>query len=688
MNDERLAQLAEAAGLSLHWVDANGRAQHVAPDAQRALLEALGFPAQTPQQIADSLSALGQQQHGASLPPLLTAELGQVLRMNGHFPAHSAFQVILEDGRRIDGRLDDTGNLPALADCGYQQLYIGDQQITLAVAPPACCSVQELTGRARSWGITAQLYGLRRPGDAGLGDTQTLETLARLAGQKGADALAISPVHAMFAARPEQYSPYSPSSRVFFNVLHASPATILCEAAVASAVANSGLLAELQRLETLPLIDWPAVANSRQRLLRQLHDDFASNATQVLRDDFARFCTEGGDALTQHCRFEALHGHMLGKTLPGDWRLWPAQYRDPRHIEVARFASTHANEVAFHAFGQWLVARGLQRAQQAARDAGMGVGLIADLAVGADPCGSQAWSRQAELLPAVSVGAPPDILNRSGQNWGISAFSPTGLQQHGFHAFIEMLQANLAHAGGIRIDHVMGLQRLWVIPEGAPADAGAYLNYPLTDLLRLLALESWRHRALVIGEDLGTVPAGLHEELARRNILGMRVLLFEQRHGRFIPAQQWPRDALATTTTHDLPSISGWLQGKDIDWRQQAGHSDAERAAHDHVEREQERTALIDALVDSGQLPNATSSDEDCLEASIGFLGSTPAPLVLLPLEDITGQREQPNLPGPDDIHPNWRRRQQHPVEILLDQPDAARRLARLHSTRQEASHE
>ncbi|MBD9484085.1 4-alpha-glucanotransferase [Pseudomonas sp. PDM14] len=688
MSDERLAQLAEAAGLSLHWVDANGRPQYVAPDAQRALLDALGFPAQSPQQVDASLAALHAQQQGSSLPPLLTAEQSQVLPLNGHFAAHSAFQVILEDGSRVDGRLDGEGNLPALAECGYQQLRIADQQVALAVAPPACRSVLELTGRARSWGITAQLYSLRRANDAGLGDTQALEALARLAAEKGADALAISPVHAMFAANHAQYSPYSPSSRLFFNVLHAAPGAILGDAAMHAAVANAGLLAELQRLEALPLIEWPAVACSRQRILHQLYEDFAGSATPELREDFARFQREGGDALTQHCRFEALHGYMVSNALPWDWRQWPEHYRDPQSAQVQHFASQHHHEVTFHAFGQWLIARGLQRAQRAARDAGMGVGIIADLAVGTDASGSQAWSRQAELLQAVTVGAPPDVLNRSGQNWGVSAFSPTGLQQHGFRAFIEMLQANLAHAGGIRIDHVMGLKRLWVIPQGASSDAGAYLNYPLTDLLRLLALESWRHRALVIGEDLGTVPEGLREELARRNILGMRVLLFEQQHGRFIPAQHWPRDALAISTTHDLPSISGWLQGKDIDWRLQAGHSSAEQAASDRPERDRERAALVDTLVESGQLHSHHSSDEERLEASIGFLGSTPAPLVLLPLEDLTAELEQPNLPGPGDIHPNWRRRQHHPVDTLLDQPGAARRLARLCATRQEASHD
>ncbi|HCL75914.1 MAG TPA: 4-alpha-glucanotransferase, partial [Pseudomonas sp.] len=234
------------------------------------------------------------------------------------------------------------------------------------------------------------------------------------------------------------------------------------------------------------------------------------------------------------------------------WRQWPERYRTPENPAVQRFAEENADEVSFYAFCQWLIARGLERAQAAARGAGMAIGLISDLAVGADGGGSQAWSRQDEVLAALSVGAPPDILNRNGQSWGIAAFSPWGLKAHGYRAFIEMLRANLAHAGGMRIDHVMGLMRLWVTPVGAGPEHGAYLNYPFDDMLRLLTLEAWRHNAVILGEDLGTVPEGLREKLVARRILGMRVLLFERDgNARFRPTSEWSSDALATTTTHD-----------------------------------------------------------------------------------------------------------------------------------------
>lgn len=687
MSDALLAELAGAAGLSIHWTDADGRPQQVAPEAQRALLEALGYPAQSEQQLHAGLAHLEQQRSQAALAPLLTLDQGQPLSLARHFAADTPFQLQLEDGARVDARLDHEGRLPAIAACGYQRLLIGDQALTLAVAPPACQSVAQLSDHQRRhiWGLTAQLYSLRRPGDGGLGDTQALEELARSAAAKGADAIALSPVHAMFSANSYNYSPYSPSSRLLFNVLHAAPGCILGERALQEAISASGLGAELARLEAEPLIDWPAVAASRQAILRQLFAGFAG-PENAFSADFASFRQHGGDALLQHCRFEALHGFMSRSGLPTDWRVWPEQYRDPHHEAVQRFAAEHEQEVTFHAFCQWLVARGLDRVQSAARGAGMKIGLIADLAVGADGAGSQAWARQAELLPAVTVGAPPDILNRSGQSWGVSAFSPEGLQRHGYRAFIEMLQANLAHAGGIRIDHVMGLKRLWVLPQGAPPEAGAYLNYPLQDLLRLLSLESFRHRALVIGEDLGTVPAGLREELAQRMILGMRVLLFEQSDGRFLPPHSWPRDALATTTTHDLPSMRGWLLGRDIEWREITGQRSAEHSHGDRETRAREKLALTTALYasDQSQALQGERDNDEQLDACIGFIGRTPAPLVLLPLEDVMGSDEQPNLPGPGDHHPNWRRRWAEPAATMLDGPAAERRLHRLDEARRQ----
>ncbi|MBU1332587.1 MAG: 4-alpha-glucanotransferase [Gammaproteobacteria bacterium] len=687
---DALYRLAQEAGLSLDWVDADGNPQRLQEVTLRPLLGALGHPADSDDLAAESLAILLAQRREAGMPPLLTVDQGQPLDLSRWLAPDSAFTLTYENGETHNGTLSPLAQLPACHSCGYQRLEIADQVVTLAVAPPACPSVAELCAPTRrlAWGLSAQLYGLRRPGDGGLGDTAALAELVRSAASKGADALAISPTHAMYGSDNQIFSPYSPSSRLFSNVLYAAPAQVLGQAAVDAALVRAGLEDEWQRLSDLDLVDWRGVSAARQALLRQLHLDFAQVAAP-LRDDFAAFCAEGGEALLLHCRFETLRTALLSQGLPGDWQAWPTLYQAPDHAALAQLLAPLSEQVELQAFGQWLMARCMDQVQATARQAGMHIGLIADLAVGADPAGSQAWSRQEEFLSGVTVGAPPDILNRSGQSWGVSAFSPEGLVRHGYRAFIEMLRANMAHAGGIRIDHIMGLQRLWVIPRGAGSQDGGYLNYPLDDLLRLVSLEASRHNALVIGEDLGTVPEGLRQRLAQRGILGMRVLLFEQQHGHFIAPADWPRDALATTTTHDLPSISGWYTGEDIHWRERAGHRDAEHTAGDLSLRRREAHALREALeAHSGR---ALDEPEALLDAAMGYVGQTPAPLVLLPLEDAMASDQQPNLPGPGDLHPNWRRRWAVDAGAMLDIPRINHRLYGLAQARrsaQDSSHD
>lgn len=685
MSNEQLEMLAAEAGLAVDWKDANARPQRVSPEVLRKVLNGLGYPAENDEQIVASLKRLEDQNQTKTAPPLLTVDHGSNLDLSAWFAPETAFTLELEDGSTLNAKLTANAELPGLATVGYQQLSIAGQHLTIAVAPKTSFSMAMATDvpTPRAWGLTAQLYALRREGDGGFGDTQALEALARSAGERGAAAIAISPVHAMFASGSENFSPYSPSSRLFLNALYAAPGAILGERAVRTAIEETGLGEELKRLETLTLIDWPAAATAKWKLLRALHTSFTASG-HPLHEDFNSFRHAGGEALINHCRFEALRDKSEELGISGNWHEWPDDYKNPRSKVIDVFAEQHSDLVGFHAFAQWLIARGLERAQTAARSSGMSIGLIGDLAVGADGAGSQAWSRQDELLSALTVGAPPDILNRSGQSWGISAFSPTGLKRNGFRAFIEMLRANFAHAGGLRIDHVMGLQRLWVVPLDSPPSEGAYLNYPLDDMLRLLCLESWRHKAVVLGEDLGTVPEGLHEKLSTRAILGMRVLLFEQDNGAFKPIIKWSDDALATTSTHDLPTLKGWLTELDIEWNSRLGHLDQDTEHNWREGRVRERQGLIDVLNHNYGLKHP--SDSDIIDASIRYLGHTRAPLVLLPMEDALGIEEQSNLPGTIDSHPNWRRRFAGDSATLLDNPDAARRLELLAAARLQAA--
>ena len=688
MSDAQLEILASQAGLAVDWIDANGRPQKVQPAVLRAILTGLGHPAGSAQEIDASLLELQQRQALNRLPPLLTVDVGSGLNLSRYFAAHTPCEIQLEDGAILNLKLDDDAVLPGLLPVGYQEVSIAGQYFTLAVAPLQCHSVAAAVDSEvpRAWGISVQLYALRRAGDGGFGDTQALETLARVAGERGAEALAISPMHAMFSNDPQRYSPYSPSSRLFLNDLYAAPGEILGERALRLAIEACELGDELQRLEDQPLVDWPTATRTKRRIFEALYESF-SQGDHPLHVDFSSFRHSGGEALENHCRFEALQEARAARGESLDWRHWPEHWRNPRSPELAAFAEENSGRIGYYAFCQWLIARCLQRAQNVARSSGMGIGLIADLAVGADGGGSQAWSRQDELLAELTVGAPPDILNRSGQGWGISAFSPEGLIRNGFRAFIEMLRANFAHAGGLRIDHVMGLQRLWVIPLGAPPSDGAYLYYPVDDLLRLLTLESHRHQAIVLGEDLGTVPDGLRDKLVARSILGMRVLLFEQDHNtRFRPILDWPDNALATTSTHDLPTLNGWWHGRDIEWNVRLQMIDEQGEQHWREHRQRERDGLRHALSQDPQNFREERHETDqILDASVRFLGHTRAPLVLLPLEDALGLDEQANLPGTIDSHPNWSRRLPMSSDKLLDDEDAARRLEMLACARLQA---
>ncbi|QOR39802.1 4-alpha-glucanotransferase [Billgrantia diversa] len=694
MSEKRLAQLADAAGLILEWEDSEGRRKRLDATTQRKLLARLGYPADSPDELAASLERLRVPASPEQWPPLITAERGTATELPSALAAGTEFTLHLEQGDLLHDRLDKRGRLPPIGVAGYHRLQVANREVTLAVAPPRCYTPADAEGSEapRLWGLAVQLYALRRPGDGGLGDVLALEQLVRHAAQAGAASLAVSPMHAMFSADVTHYSPYSPSSRLLYHALHAAPEALLGEAAVAAAVDRCGLGEVKAQLEAQELIDWPRAAETKLAWLRALFDELMqredSDARRT-RQALSAFREAGGAMLENHCRFEALMQHLSER----DWHRWPAVLRDPANPDVARFAEEHAHEIVFHVFLQWLASEGLARAQTSAREAGMSIGLIADLAVGADAAGSQAWSRQDEMLEGLSIGAPPDTFNVHGQDWGLAPFSPQGLVRSGFRSFIDMLRAGFAHAGGLRIDHVLGLMRLWLVPHGAAPTEGGYVRYPLADLLRLVALESWRHRAIVIGEDLGTVAPGFRQQLARHGILGMRVLWFERdEEGDFLPPGKWSHDAIATSSTHDLPTLAGWWAGGDIEWRSRFGLLADDRDADDeHAERRVERSRLVRALhlvddhVPESPLDAAALPASQVLDACVRQLGLTPAPLTLLPLEDALGLEEQANLPGTLDEHPNWRRRLPDDAERLLASPEVAGRLTALAKARRQA---
>jgi 4-alpha-glucanotransferase len=634
MSDAALVALAGDAGLLAEWEDATGRQRTVSPDTLRAALTALGLPCATASDCTESRRRLGEG-------------LGDTMRTAdaGRGFDHPGGRLWLEDGSARDLAAG-----AAIAETGYHRLETDHGLLALAVAPAAAPSTRDLTGHAKSWGLAAQLYALRGPTPSGFGDFAALADVARAAGAAGAQALAISPVHALFLADPHRFSPYSPSSRDFLNPLFAAPG---------GAEPDSG-----------DLINWPAASAARLGHLRAAFAAFDADPA------FDAFVTSGGPALRGHALFEAIHGHFAAQGLAGGWQGWPSGWQDPTSDTVARFAAEQANEIRFHLWLQWQAFNGLDGAQAAARSAGMAIGLIADLAVGLDPGGSHAWSRRDELLHGLTLGAPPDAYSATGQGWGITGLSPTALKRLDYEPFLRTVRAALAHAGGLRIDHALGLNRLWVIPEGASPLDGVYLRQPLDDLLRLLALEARRANALIIAEDLGVVPPGLRDQLAERHLLGMRVLPFERdRQGGFTDPTGWTPQAAAMTSTHDMTPFAGWWTGVDLEWRARLG------ADHDSPQkRAADRKRFWRADGDGPQPgPNTPSA---AVDAAIHAAARSSCELAIVAIEDLAGLDQAPNLPGTIDEHPNWRRRLPAPADTLFADPTVAHRIALLNEAR------
>jgi 4-alpha-glucanotransferase len=681
MKDGSIRALALHAGLELVWTDYAGQQHEVPLDTAEHILAALDLPCSTPGDVAHSLHSLEYDEP----PTLATGVVGQAVTLPKNVSGGGeAARLILENGQSTDVSFDATKSgwqTAAIDIVGYHRLETSNGNTTLAIAPPRCVTVADVAKGKRIAGLSVQTYGLRSPYDCGIGDMAGVTTLAKSAAAFHIDALAISPSHAMFTADPTHFSPYSPSSRLFYNPLLADPAVLFDSAHVARAHTTAALGLAARELEAYPLINWPESSRAKLAVFRCLYEDFAASnlkttASDTLAEDFQSFRQKGGPALNTHALFETLQGMRLqGDSRGGDWRGWPAEWRDPHSVAVTQFAEKNQQELLFHIFLQWIADRSLAAAQAEAKRAGMRIGLISDLAVGMSGSGSHAWMSQDDILGGVEIGAPPDLFNPAGQNWGLTTFSPRGFCKNGFSPFIATLRACTRHAGGVRIDHIMGLMHLWIVPHGAKASEGAYLTYPLKDLLRLTALESARQGSVVIGEDLGTVSEGFRDELKEVGIYGMSVLWFERNGPQFMARESWPAEAVAMTSTHDLPTVAGWWRGHDLETRGKLGRlSEKERTL-----RATDRKELWRAIKPKSAMSNSPPEAEEAeavVDAAVDFLAETPSQLALLPIEDALAVDEQPNLPGTIDEHPNWRRRYSGDAVMLLAHPRVARRIA------------
>ncbi len=635
-----LHDLAEAHGVATVWHDIAGERHDVPAATLEAVLQGLGIDPGAPRAgVAVPPPALGEP-----WVPLVLEELAPGTR----------YTVELENGATIAGTAQPAAAGGALAGglpLGLHRLRWDGGERFLLIAPATCLQPEDL-GVERAFGVSAQLYSLKSRRPSPIGDFGDLEAAVELAAHEGADLFGLSPLHALFMADPAARSPYSPSHRAFVNPLYID---------VENAARRLGLPAPSPGRDGETLLDYPTLAHDKREALERLFQDFEARGDAT---DFRRFRAEGGLDLERHCRFEALHEAALARD-PEAWPFWawPEGWDDPESDEVAAFAERHGERVRFFAFLQWLCDRQLADAQATAGHHGMRLGLYRDLAVGVNPAGSMAWSIPGLAVPGLAVGAPPDPLGPEGQNWGLAPFAPTRLAALGYRPLLNDLEANARHAGALRIDHVLGFARQFWIPADAPAAAGTYVRFPFEVMARLCALVSHRNRCVVIGEDLGTVPEGFRERLHAAGMLSCRVLWFERDGERFRRPDEYPRAALASVSTHDLPTVRGFMEGSDLAWRADIASHDAATRARARDERGRDKAALADALSRAGM------DDEPTTVALHRFLAASTSALALVQLDDLADAREQPNLPGTVDEHPNWRRRLAAPVEDVFASP-------------------
>jgi 4-alpha-glucanotransferase len=547
-----------------------------------------------------------------------------------------------------------------------------DVQRSLAALALPHCHIPGWLEESRAWGITCQLYSLRSQRNWGIGDFEDLATLAEIAAPFGADFIGINPLHALFFADPAFFSPYTPSSRRFLNPLY-----IAIDDETALADGDRQALQEARQAE---LIDYLAVSALKHKALE---GQFRAYRSRPITSDFEAFRREQGDRLERFALFEAISEVMVGRSLHCGWRDWPDDFKDLNSSAVRRFGDENSERVLFHIWLQWRARQQLAGAQRRALAAGMRIGLYLDLAVGVSAYGADTWCEPDTILRGVRIGSPPDAFNARGQDWGLSPLSPLALRAERGRMFGEVLADAIGPAGAIRIDHAMALQRLYLIPDGLQGTDGSYVVYPFDDMLRAVAETSQRSGAIIVGEDLGTVPPNFRETMQANRAQGYRVLFFERdRAGNFHLPQTYERDALACISTHDLPTLRGWWSGSDLDDRERIGVLDPESAGVDRARRAEDRRLLIQALAASGMLPDHLSGiarGDDAIPAELSqdlaialsrFLAVTPCRLVAVQLEDLTGTLHRANLPGTVHEHPNWRRKLPVALESLSQFPD------------------
>jgi 4-alpha-glucanotransferase len=706
-----LRALAARLGVASGYRDAFGRERETSDATFERLVRALGVEVGDEVAARDAREALAREDALRLVEPVLVwrdwehAAPELVVKRGATGAAREySLELHLEDERilRSEGRIAEappeaplTLSLPMRPPLGYHEIRVGldgPQGLRFAsqrlvIAPRTAFQPEEAFGSRRAFGILANLYSLRGASGFGHGHFGDLAALARFAGSVGADFVGVNPLHAV-PNRGLGFAPYSPSSRLYRNVLYLDPESVpeLAESDEARALlAEPELRRRRDALRAAARIDHESVLVAILPVLRALHRSFRRSAPGggARADAYEAYRRREGEALDLFATWELLAERLAapGEAFTGEWWRWPEAYREPHTAAVARFASAESEAIDFRRWLQFELDRQLASAASAAGEAGCALGLYQDLALGASRASADTWMAPASFGAGASIGAPPDAYAPEGQDWGLPPLHPHRLRSDGYRLWSRILRAAFAHAGAVRLDHAMGLVRLFWIPEGCAGSEGAYVAYRSDELLGILALESRRQHAVVIAEDLGTLPPGLPELLANWGLLRSAVMRFErEQDASFRPAERYPVRALATLGTHDLPPLPGFLSGADLALRHRAGALGSDEAlAVARVERDAERAALVRRLQQDGLVGDPAPDAGELVRAAHAFLARAPSVLLAASLDDLAGEEEPVNLPGVAiEGHRSWSRRMRRPLEELRRSTDVERCLEAL----------
>ncbi len=666
-----LAELAETFGVATEYWDQGGELVKVSADTVTSVLTALGVECETPEDVAAALQERRLAPWRRMLPPVFVTSAGQWRDCWVHLPHGSSVRmwIELEDGgtrhdihqvdryippQMLDGELigEATFAIPGDLPLGWHTLRAESGELGAEcplVVTPASLDAPTLHA-GRFWGFMTQVYSMRSARSWGLGDIVDLQDLATWSASLGADHILVNPLHAASPVPPMAPSPYLPATKRFASPLYLRVESVP-EYAYLSEDERAAITALGEPLRakntSADLLDRDVVWAAKLRALEILYGSPRTPGRQASLDAFYKIEGPGLVDWGTWC--------VLSQEFGNDWHEWPAEYRDPHSSAVAEFRADHADRIDFFMWQQWLVDEQLDEAQAAARRSGMRAGLVHDLAVGVHADGADAWALQSVMASGVTVGAPPDMYNQMGQDWSQPPWRPDALAEAGFLPYRDMLRTILRHAGGIRVDHVLGLFRLWWVPEGMKPFHGTYVRFDHEALVGILVLEAHRAGAFVVGEDLGTVEDWIQDYLLQRGVMGTSILWFERHpNGDIRRPHEWRQHVLASVTVHDLPPTAGYLAGEHVRIRDELGL--LARSATEERESLAEELAMWRArLREYGMLGADDDSEHGLLIALHRYLGVSPAVMLGLSLPDAVGDRRAQNQPGTDQEYPNWR---------------------------------